>query len=338
VRLLAMLHAYPPHHNAGAEWMVHTMLRATVERGHEVDVVLSSRLQDGPYELDGVRVHPYTGKGDLFRFLNSADALVTHLECTRRAMVISRLHGVPLIQVLHNTFDQTRNWVRRGPCALAVYNSEWMRAEFEAWLDSVRAPRPDAVVVRPPVLAEEYATKPGDRVTLINLYPPKGSGTFWQLAERMPDVKFLAVIGGYGPQDVRELPNVEVVPNVPGQRMRDEVYARTKILLMPSEYESWGRVGVEAMASGIPVIAHPTPGLCESLGEAGIFVDRDDLDGWEREIRRLLTPRAYGTASKKAKARSAELDPAPDLERWVAAAEMVAAQRDRMRMLARLTH
>jgi hypothetical protein len=42
VRLLAMLHAYPEHHNAGAEWMVHTLLRAAVERGHEVDVVLSN--------------------------------------------------------------------------------------------------------------------------------------------------------------------------------------------------------------------------------------------------------------------------------------------------------
>jgi len=70
---------------------------------------------------------------------------------------------------------------------------------------------------------------------------------------------------------------------------------------MPSEYESWGRVGVEAMASGIPVIAHPTPGLQESLGDAGVFVDRNDIDGWERAIRRLLTPRAYGTASKKAR-------------------------------------
>src|SRR5690606_41527203 len=105
---------------------------------------------------------------------------------------------------------------------------------------------------RPPVMDEEYATERGDGVTLINLYPPKGAATFWTLAERMPDVKFLAVIGGYGHQDVRELPNVEVMPNIPGRRMRDEVYARTKILLMPSEYESWGRVGVEAMASGIP--------------------------------------------------------------------------------------
>src|SRR5690606_19301196 len=129
--------------------------------------------------------------------------------------------------------------------------------DYEAWLDGMGLPRPPAVVVRPPVAAAEYATEPGDHVTIVNLFPNKGSALFWRLAERMPDVPFLAVRGGYGHQDIRRVPNVEVVPHLPCHRMRDEVYARTKILLMPSEYESWGRVGVEAMCSGIPVIAHP---------------------------------------------------------------------------------
>ncbi|MEV4384045.1 glycosyltransferase family 4 protein, partial [Streptosporangium sp. NPDC049644] len=272
MRLLAMLHAYPNHHNAGAEWMVHTMLRAAVGRGHEVDVVLSNPAPGGSYTLDGVRVHPFVSKNDPFEYTDHADAIITHLENTQRASMIGQMLGVPVVHVLHNTFGQTRNWLRKGPCSLAVYNSQWMRADFEEWLGSVNAPRPTAVVVRPPVLAEEYRTKHGDRITLINLYPPKGSATFWALAERMPDVEFLAVTGGYGDQDIRDLPNVEVLPNIPGDRMRDEVYARTKILLVPSDYESWGRVGVESLVSGIPVIAHPTPGLKESLGAAGVFV------------------------------------------------------------------
>ena len=336
MRLLAMLHAYPPHHNAGAEWMVHTLLRAAVERGHEVDVVLSNPAPGGSYVLDGVRVHPFRTKSDPFEYAEDATAIVTHLESTQRASTIGKMRGVPVAHVLHNTFDQTKSWLRKGPCNLAVYNSEWMRADYEAWLDAVKAPRPDSVVIRPPVLVGDYATGHGDHVTLINLFPPKGSGTFWALAERMPDVRFLAVTGGYGEQDVRDLPNVEVLPNTPGHQMREKVYARTKILLMPSAYESWGRVGVEAMASGIPVIAHPTPGLRESLGTAGVFVDRDDVDGWEKQIRRLLTPRAFGAASKRAKARSAELDPAEDLKRWCLAMEALAEQRGRLRALARL--
>ncbi|MFE2879219.1 hypothetical protein ACFXG6_32815 [Streptomyces roseus] len=40
------------------------------------------------------------------------------------------------------------------------------------------------------------------------------------------------------------------------------------------------RVAVQAFSSGIPVIAHPTLGLIESLGSAGIYAYRDDLNAW----------------------------------------------------------
>lgn len=321
MRVLALLHAYPPTHNAGAEWMMHTLLRALVDRKHEVDVLLSQPHPDAvaPYDLDGVRVHPYRHKNDPFRYLHDASLIVTHLENTPRATILGDLNTVPVVHVLHNTFGASKKWLQRGPAALAVFNSEWMQADY--------AYHGRQVVVRPPVIAADYATKPGDRVTLINLFERKGAGLFWQLAERMEDVDFLAVTGGYGPQDIRQLPNVDVVPHTPGGRMRDEVYSRTKVLLVPSVYESWGRVGVEAMCSGIPVIAHPTPGLKESLGDAGTFVDRDDIDGWEQEIRRLLKTRSWQAASKKAKARAAELDPAEDLAAWVKAVEAVAKKR-----------
>ncbi|MBQ1165662.1 glycosyltransferase, partial [Streptomyces sp. A73] len=73
----------------------------------------------------------------------------------------------------------------------------------------------------------------------------------------------------------------------------------------------------EALASGIPVVAHPTPGLCESLGEAGVFVDRNVLDGYEAVLRKLLEdPAEYRLAAKRARARSRELDPAADLTAW----------------------
>lgn len=315
------MHLYAPAHCGGAEMMAHDMFRALVDRGHEVDVQLSQTHTQikAPYEIDGIRVWPHQDKRDPFRHLDNADVIVTHLENTPRATVIGKVRGKPVVHLLHNTFGPTKSWVR--PDVLAVYNSEWMRRDFEAWYESRGKEAPRGVVIRPPVDGSRYVTTPGDCVTLVNLYPPKGSKTFWALAERMPDVKFLGVIGAYGNQDVRLLPNVEIVEH--GPDIRDRVYARTRVLLMPSDYESWGRVGVEASHSGIPSIAHPTPGLLESLGEAGTFVHRDDIDGWERALRRLLDGRRWRTASRLAKTRAAELDPRADLGAWVAALEGV---------------
>jgi len=78
---------------------------------------------------------------------------------------------------------------------------------------------------------------------------------------------------------------------------------------MPSAYESWGRTGIEAAASGIPTIAHPTPGLLESLGKSGTFVARDDIAGYVEAIRAFDDPQLYKAKSNAARARSRELEP-----------------------------
>lgn len=328
MRVLAMLHLFPPHHNAGAERMVLAMLRALVDRGHEVDVQLSQKHPEitADYAIHGIQVHRHRDKTDPFRFIPAADVIVTHLENTPRAAALGESYRIPVVKVTHNTFTATRQQLQRG-ISLAVYNSRWMAEEFA----DLNVP---SVTIRPPVAVADYATKPGDCITLINLFEPKGPKTFYALAERFPERQFLAVHGAYGAQVVRDLPNVEHVPHIDGDRMRDEVYARTKILLVPSDYESWGRVGIEAFCSGIPVVAHPTPGLVESLGSAGIFANRRDIDAWETAINGLLKPRNYTAASKKAKARAAELDPTQDLELWVSAMETLATRRAALRHLA----
>lgn len=325
MRVVARLHGYPPRHNAGAEWMVHSMLRALVERGHDVSVWLSRYTDDRTeYDLDGVQVVPLQSRLDVGTAIKRASVVVSHLENVPSASALARGYGRPLAVICHNTHRPSFRDMAAGGTALAVYNSEWMRAEAELFFaEYPKGVRPGRdVIVRPPVFADEYRTKPGNKVTLVNLNAEKGGELFGKLARRMPDVQFLAVVGAYGEQIIPDLPNVEVIDHMCGHEMRERVYSRTKVLLMPSSYESWGRAGVEALASGIPVIAHPTPGLCESLSEAGVFVDLHDVDGYETVIRKLLTDRAeYRLVSKRAKARSAELDPAPDLAAWCDAVE-----------------
>lgn len=326
LRVIARFGYYPPRHNAGSEWMSHSMLRALVARGHDVEVWLSRYSPDKePYDIDGVRVIPYAARLDFGAAAKGSDVIVSHHENVPPAGALARGLGRPFVVICHNTAPVIFKNVGRGSTALAVYNSLHMRAEAEAYFcEYTKAARPErSIVVRPPVIADDYRTRPGDRVTLVNLNLDKGGEVFWRLAERMPDVKFLGVRGAYGQQVERRggLPNVEVIDHMPGDRMRDEVYARTRILLVPSANESWGRVAAEGMASGIPVVAAPTPGLSECLAEAGIFAERADLEAWQSAVERLLEPAAWAEASERAVARSKALDPAADLAAWCEAVE-----------------
>jgi len=318
----------PPEHNAGAEHMLVSMLRPLVERGHDVQVWLSRYGKVAKvYEYRGIQVVPLEARLDFPTAVKRAHVLVSHLECVPQTASLARGYGRPLVVICHNTHRPTFRDAAAGGTALAVYNSLWMQREAELFFaEYPKGVRPASeLIVRPPVFADEYTTKPGKAITLVNCNPEKGGNVLAALARRMPDQQFLAVKGAYGEQMLPDLPNVEVVEHVDGQQMREQVYARTRVLLMPSSYESWGRAGVEALASGIPVVAHPTPGLCESLGEGGIFVDRNDLDGYEAVLRKLLsTPAEYRLAAKRARARSVELDPAPDLTAWCGAVEALA--------------
>ncbi|MFF8412807.1 glycosyltransferase family 4 protein [Streptomyces omiyaensis] len=332
LRVVARVHAYPPHHNAGAEWMLHEMLRALVARGHRADVWLSQWSGGSePYDVDGVRVVPPQLGRTYETAARQASVLISHLENVPGAAALARGYGVPLVVVCHNTFELTWQPLVRGSTAAVVVNSEWMRQAAEERFET--APfRPDRLlVVRPPVHPTDYATRPGDAITLINTTQAKGAQVLAELAKRMDERKFLAVLGGYGEQQPPDLPNVGIVEHVDGRQMRDEVYGRTRILLMPSEYESWGRAGVEAMASGIPVIAHPTPGLRESLGSAGIFCDRDDVEAWAKAIEALDDPTAYRTAARRARARSKALEPSADLASWCELVEEVGSARASLR-------
>lgn len=305
LKVLAVVHMGPPHHNAGAEMMLHTLLRHLVRQGHEARVLLS-RTPAGMYVHEDVTYSRGVQGREFGRWFRWCDVAVTHLDLTRTAVSMARAHRKPLVHIVHNDRQLAYHGVVPGPGVAVVFNSRWI-SDAVAWPGR-------SVVVRPPVDPADYRVRPdGECYTLMNLSPSKGAEVFYALAARMPDRRFLGVRGSYGQQMVPSSlpPNVTILPNTPDVRT---VYEQTRVLLMPSDYESWGRVAVEAAASGIPTVAHPTPGLRESLAGAGIFADRDDVDAWVKALRKLEKPTVYGRASKAALRRSAELDPRLDLD------------------------
>jgi glycosyltransferase involved in cell wall biosynthesis len=329
VRVLIMAHTWVPVTGAGAETCTHAFARALVAAGHTVDVCLTEAAPvKSSYVVDGVSVWHTQNKATPFRWFgtadNSPDVVITYLHSTVRAAALCLSYGIPLVQICHNEQAWTVNNVARG-AALVIYNTEWVRDSIEREL--VRTGRQLPVrteVIHPPIDRDAYAGEPGTDVTLVNLADVKGADVFWEMARRFPEQRFLGVCGGYSDQLIMDLPNSDVIPHQAPADMSAVVYARTKVLLMPSRYESYGMVGVEASCRGIPVLASPRGGLVEALGDAGTFVELDDLDGWERALRKLLTPRGWSAASKRAAAVTAALTTDADLDRFVKSVEDVA--------------
>lgn len=293
--IAAYLHAYVPDHNAGAETTMHDMLKYWVSIGNRAVVVLKERSNSKKYsyEVDGVEVHQAVDKTGALHWLPKADLTMSHLECSPRTAFISTRWRVPHAQLIHNSFDLTKGYLASG-VNLAIFNTEWMRDQHSQY-------KGQSIVLHPPVNPDEYKTTHGKKITMVNFHENKNPKVFWELARRNPGLEFLAVKGGYGVQELEDLPNVEIMENTSNPR---DYLSKTKLILMPSFYESYGRVPVEGLASGIPAIVSPTPGLRTSLGDAATFVDPEDVDGWNSSIHHLLKPRVYGDASKRAYARS----------------------------------
>lgn len=330
MRAVCHVHGYPPYHLAGSETTMHVLLRELVKSGWEVDVCLTEEQfsADEFYELDGVRVHPWGGDDQLLDYVRGADLLFTHLMGATRSAAVRQVYGIPLVNVVHNSLAHTAGWLSQG-VDLAVYNSQWVADIQEGYKSAAFLPFAespfeislarrgrcddwDSVIVRPIVDPEEYAISTSrEYITLVNLWDgdgktmSKGPHTFYHLAYRFPQYKFLGLAGGYGEQVIKDLPNVTIVENTP--RIKEEVYARTKIVLMPSLYESYGRVTVEAAASGIPSILSPTPGLKEAMGDAALYAEPSDYAMWGKHLSHLMTPRGYNRYSKLASERSSLL-------------------------------
>jgi len=142
----------------------------------------------------------------------------------------------------------------------------------------------------------------GDCITLVNANQNKGVAQFIDMARRMPDRKFLGVIPYYGELRVPPAPdNIEWIPFDDDIR---NILKRTRVLVMPSYYESFGRIAVEAMYNGIPVLyskplAKPkypggsTEGVEAWISPAGIQCERENVESWASAIGALDNEETY---------------------------------------------
>lgn len=308
MKILAYVHRYQGmSHNAGGEVSLHAALRHLVSQGHQCMVLVGQETDAPSYELDGVEIVCSNDAGEIksqpFDYFPWSDVIVTQLTCAYRAGIVAGMMRKPLISYMHNDHPKMISVLDRYAWA-GLYNTNWVRESVRS--ADVWTPGPVLHPIVEPDLYRTKRTRSAKFVTLVNLSQggdglyDKGYATFFELARRHPDLPFLAVRGAYGEQAYEDLPNVTYMDHTADMT---EVYRRTKVLLLPSKYESFGRVAVEAAASGIPSIVSVTKGTQEAMGEAANYCSYGNFDEWNSALEDVLD-RTYTESSQAALARS----------------------------------
>jgi glycosyltransferase involved in cell wall biosynthesis len=228
----------------------------------------------------------------------------------------SRGYNRPIVATCHYDGNYTmitgNAALSKGPEMLFFINGIMeanYRKNISPWPPMIRR----TAVIRPIMHKEKIViTEPfkGDCITLVNANQNKGVHVFIDLAKRLPDRRFLGVLPYYGEKQLPPAPsNIEWVPFQDDIRV---VLKRTRILLFSSYYESFGRIAVEAMINGIPVLysapaknsVYPggsTEGVEEWIRPAGIACDREGPTSWISAIESLDDEEAYAAKSEESK-------------------------------------
>jgi glycosyltransferase involved in cell wall biosynthesis len=242
--------------------------------------------------------------------------VITQQLCTGVTLEMAKIFKYDVAILLHGP-----NQFRNDPCVkLLIYNSEQLLRSEEQYI----APRIARIVLHPTIDISRVKSNnsSGDNenkreyITFIgsNSYNYiKGSDLFVTLAKMCPDQKFLHV-SRWSPVDYKnqkyfgvpitplegvdstmvvqtraeidKMQNLEVIEQTTDMAA---IYAKTKVLIVPSLFESYGRVAVEACINGIPVVGSNLPGIREATYEGGVYIDQirnvsDFADGLRRVL------------------------------------------------------
>lgn len=282
--LTAFLHGYPPFWSMGGELSTHRTLRVVPDA-----TVFTTTAEE--YEFDGVRVLPSTGSS-YQSIMTDAEAagstiLYAHSAMSQETIRAARRLKLPSILAVHAppqyAGDLRRAW---HASTVRLYNTEVARKN---WRD------PKGWLLHPPVGEPSIMSNgPHDALTLTSSLLNKGAGRVLELAARRPDQRFIIVESPAHPthgspqfwEQTERLGNVEIWPRLHPDDM-GKLWAETRILLVPSRYETYGMSALEAAWHGIPSVHVNTPHVLEGIGIAARLLNSltvDELDAAVTEV------------------------------------------------------
>jgi glycosyltransferase involved in cell wall biosynthesis len=231
--------------------------------------------------------------------------------------LLKRQWGVKLLVQLHTSTLDDPFWLTESPAnrwrrlvgLFVLRSSDGVRvvsSQARQWLVETVGLSPERVFVNPVSVSlpgDDHTGYRADGYVLFvgGLKLEKNVETllraFARVRSSFPEARL--VIVGDGPemptlrqraQEMGISDSVEWTGNVPYQRL-ETIYSRASVFVLPSVHESFGRVLIEAMSYGVPVVSTDTEGGQEVVqdGITGFIVPRRDPEAMARRIAYLLS-------------------------------------------------
>ncbi len=287
---IAILNKYQESTNRGAETFVRELSKR-LQKNHQVDVISKVdyfKLLNSKYDL----IIPTNG-----RFQSFATRIITWI--TGAKMVISGQSGVG--------FDDRLN-LYSMPNAFVALSSYALQKSKK------RNPYVKVVYIPNGVDLSRFVVKPKTndqkQLTVLSVgafTEQKRHELVIEAASKLKDVN-LIIAGGGGDkkQDLKTIgenllgkDRFEIIETTNDKMPK--IYSRANVFTLASKtYESFGIVLVEAMASGLPIVATDDPIRREIVGDAGLFVDPTDIDAYAAAIEKALNADWGNKARKQA--------------------------------------
>ena len=298
MRILLESRAFYPS-VGGLEMMSRGLATAWQDAGHRVRVVTITPLEDEP-ELGKLSVDRAPSSAAMRRHVRWADVFVQS-GISLRSLHWPLLAGTPLVIVHHNLLaggqdTGVRAWLKRRATHLGTNVAVSGPVADTVPGPVVRIPNTFRPVYDQPDAGDEER---GGLLFVGRLVSVKGADVAIEAVRQLCEngVDTTLTICGDGPEREalgRQVADAELADRVTfeGWTDPDELaahYRAAELLLVPSRYEPFGIVALEAIASGCPVVAARTGGLPEAVGECGLLVPPDDpealVDAVERALR-----------------------------------------------------
>jgi glycosyltransferase involved in cell wall biosynthesis len=283
MKIVAISHGYPPFWNMGGEVSLHRTMTALSGEKYVLTKV------DDPYVFEGINVQQINVE-NVLNINSDYQALTVQLRNMKPDVVIGQSElSLAAVNAAYDAKTISIVNVHAPPkfgqsimeavtfADYAIYNTQ---ESANLWGE------PDGLVVHPPISPlPQKINNNGDAYTLLSSLTNKGVEVVLSLAKLYPNKRFIIVRSPaektHGLADLERqaalLPNVELHPRVPPE----EVYKyleQTRILLVPSMYETYGMVAIEAAGYGIPSVHVDNAHVREGIGDAAVLVSPLSLD------------------------------------------------------------